>query len=63
MGKNAHDVWPQFDALIAQAASAETKALIAAIRLQTEFLDLRLSQIESNTAYQLQKDMRSSFEQ
>ena len=63
MSKHVRDIESQFDALIAQAGSADTKALIAALRLQTEYLDMRLAQIESNTAYQMQKDMRVPFEQ
>lgn len=60
MTKDIRDVWPQFDALIVQTECAATKALIAAIRLQTELLDLHLSQIEVNTAYPMQNDLRRS---
>ncbi len=61
MTKDLGSVWMQFDTLIGQSESADTKALIAAIRLQTEFLNQRLSQIETNTGYQIHKDLRQSY--
>lgn len=46
------NIWHQFDTLIADAQSTDAKTLIAAMKLQSELLNLRLEQLEINTSPQ-----------
>lgn len=46
-------MWPQFDALAAQASSADMNLLIEAIKMQTELMNIRLGATERLGAAQL----------
>ena len=43
-------MWVKFDELIASDISADTKAIITAIKMQTELMNSRLAAIEHGTA-------------
>lgn len=50
--KQIREMWGQFDALIASDISPDAKAIITAIRMQTELMNSRLAMIEHGVAAQ-----------
>lgn len=50
MSDAIRDIWKKFDDLIAKSETDEAKALVGAIKLQTELLNLRLVPLEHHIA-------------
>ena len=50
MSEAIRDIWKRFDDLIAKSETAEAKALVEAIKLQTELLNLRIAPLEHHIA-------------
>ena len=50
MSDAIRDIWKRFDDLIAKSETAEAKALVEAIKLQTELLNLRIAPLEHHIA-------------
>jgi len=58
MSNEIRAMWAQFDKLVESASGDDAKAIIAAIKLQTEFMNVRLVQIEMNTGHQARSEAR-----
>ncbi len=46
MSDQVGDIWRRFDNIITKTSSPEAKAMVEAIKLQTELLNLRLAPLE-----------------
>ncbi|MBF8177214.1 hypothetical protein [Herminiimonas contaminans] len=50
MSNEIREIWTRFDELIAKSANPDTSAVVQAIKLQTEFMNIRLAQMEQSLA-------------